>query len=83
MDIATLRTVGEELFGKRWQMPLARGIVRPGGAAGIDISLMQRWVAGERPLPAWIDGAILEVIMVERQRHLDHAARLDALQQSL
>lgn len=83
VDLATLRRVGEALYGPRWQMPLARalGPLRPsGGTGGIDISLMQRWVAGRRPLPQWIDNTVLVAVLRQaRREHLEAAARLDAL----
>ena len=77
-DVGTLREVGEALFGVRWQAPLARalGPHRPAAGRPVNLSLLQKWVAGTRPLPAWVGGALLGAIQDERRRHLDQAANL-------
>lgn len=87
MDLATLRAAGEAIFGERWQMPMARalGALHPEGAReSIDIRAVQRWVAGARPVPAWITpGIVAEVARAERERHTAHADRLRVLEESL
>ncbi|MCO6419313.1 hypothetical protein JYK14_24585 [Siccirubricoccus sp. KC 17139] len=50
---------------------------------GVDISLLQRWVSGDRPMPGWLDAALVEAVRAERRRHLEQAARLEALEAEL
>ena len=87
MNIGELRLAGEAIFGGRWQMPMARALGRlhPGGARdSIDIRAVQRWVSGERPVPAWVDGAVLaEVAREARRAHLAAAARISAFERAL
>jgi hypothetical protein len=87
MDIETLRAAGETLFGERWQMPMARalGSLHPAGSRdSLDIRAVQRWVAGDRPVPAWIDASILlRVVDDQRKRHVQALASLDRLERDL
>ena len=87
MNIETLRAAGEAIFGERWQMPMARalGALHPEGARdSIDIRAVQRWVAGHRPVPAWVTpGVIVQIARAERERHIARADRLRALEESL
>lgn len=53
--------VGEELFGRDWQRPIARflGPAHPDGARdAIDDSLVRKWVRKARPVPEWVPQAL-------------------------
>ena len=57
-DQDRLARAGRLLLGLEWQRPLAR-------ALDIDDRLVRRWVAGERPIPAWVWPALA---MLARER---------------
>lgn len=60
-----LREVGEAMYGPRWQSELARDL-------DVAIRTMQRWAAGDAPLPA---GLYLDCLQLATER----AAMLDDL----
>lgn len=64
--------LGIYLYGRRWQTALSRGIA-------VDVSLVQRWAAGKRPVSR---RAASLVISLARSRHLrrEHEERERYLQ---
>ncbi|CAH2606054.1 conserved protein of unknown function (plasmid) [Rhodovastum atsumiense] len=82
--LARLAIVGEALHGAEWQRAIARdlGPLHPAGPRPqIDDRLVRRWLAGERPVPAWIGDALpalLERAVRERQQHMASLERLRA-----
>jgi len=80
--VERLALAGEAAFGADWQRPMARalGPHHPRRATrerdAIDDRLVRRWVAGDRPVPAWV-GAALPAVLREYADVL--AARGDGL----
>lgn len=76
--LGALETTGEALYGARWRSPLARHLHRPGAPQpGIDLRLLQRWSAGERPPPDWLPSALVNLLRAEgvlRAADLDRLA---------
>lgn len=51
MTPAALEEHATLLLGNRWQAPLARLLDK-------DPRLIRRWVAGDRPVPEWVENAL-------------------------
>lgn len=65
MDTVTLADTGRLLYGDEWQRALAKalGPLHPDGARdSIDDRLVRRWAAGDRPVPIWVDEALLKLL---------------------
>ena len=63
-DRDRLIACGRLLYGAIWQRSLARGLgpLHPDGPRdSIDDRTVRRWVAGDRPIPAWVWGAMIEI----------------------
>lgn len=67
MEQPLIVSVGEALFGSRWQSELARAI-------GVADRTVRRWVAGSHPVPAGVYAQMLE-IMRDRRRAFPQLAR--------
>ena len=64
-----LALVGEALYGSRWIAPLARDLPNLAtGATGVSVRHVQRWLRGERPTPAWILPALIDLLRAETER---------------
>lgn len=50
-----LAKIATLLLGHRWQRPLSREL-------GVDDRLVRRWASGERPIPAWVETRLLEMV---------------------
>ena len=50
-----LHLAGHAVYGDDWQSPMARDL-------GITGRHLRRWVAGERPVPAWVDGMLAGIL---------------------
>jgi hypothetical protein len=59
MTPTTLRMVGEALYGRRWQRPLA-------GDLGIPDRTVRRWVAGDSKIPARVSDQCLALLRRRR-----------------
>ena len=72
----TLARAGRLLIGAEWQRPLAR-VLGPHHPAGpresLDPRLIQRWAAGERPVPEWV-APVLAPMLDKRARQLEELA---------
>lgn len=65
MDSDLLRSAGEALYGSQWMRAIAAGLgpLHPDGPRpSIDDRLVRRWAAEERPIPAWVAGALLTLL---------------------
>lgn len=83
MTPAELRTIGERLYGPRWQTQLARALVR-------DTRTVRRWLAGKSPIPAivvsWLTDRDAEIGLAavdHKAACLPHVLRQAACGQSL
>lgn len=79
-----LKAVGLALYGEDWKKPMARalGPLHPKGARpAIDVRLVHHWIDGtpNRQIPAWVPGALAELLHLDAGRRRADAARLDAL----
>ena len=81
-----LRTVGTAIYGKDWQSPLARalGPLRPTGPKQpLALRYVQMWASEARPVPAWVEAALVQLIHEEAGRRRADAARFDAMADEL
>lgn len=86
MDIDRLSAAARLLYGDDWQRPLARGLgpLHPDSARdSIDDRLVRRWASGERPVPGWVRGAVVEILKTEASARERQAASLRAEATSL
>ncbi|CAH2606080.1 conserved protein of unknown function (plasmid) [Rhodovastum atsumiense] len=82
MSLDLLRTAGEAAFGADWQRPMARalGPLHPSGAKKeLSDRLVRMWVAGDRPVPAWVAAALPALLEAEAAEHDRQAASLRKL----
>ena len=81
LNVEMLTKAGELLGGRTWQAELARELApyRPDSNSPIDDSLVRKWKRGERPIPAWVEPALAD-LLAKRAKRLsemsDEAARL-------
>ena len=67
--VQMIQQVGEALYGPRWIAPLARDLPNLAtGATGVSVRHVQRWLRGERPTPAWILPALIDLLRAETER---------------
>ena len=81
-DRDLLRRAGELLHGRQWQRAIARslGAYHPGGQRdSLDDRLVRRWVAGDRPVPAWVWPALADLLDAERRAHGERTRTIAAL----
>lgn len=81
--VEQLTTVGEAIHGAEWQRRIAAdlGAHHPRGARDkLDDRLVRRWVAGDRPVPAWVGDALPRVLASARLAAVD---RMDGAAQRL
>ena len=80
-----LREAAELLLGAEWQRPLARvlGPLHPDGPReSLDPRLIQRWAAGERPIPGWVAptlGRLLADAVEQAQERLTAMQKMAAV----
>lgn len=65
--MTTLADLGSALWGPQWQSPMAR-------ALGVNLRTVQRWAAGDHPVPASITEELTGQL---RRHHARIAAMLD------
>lgn len=85
-DRDLLRRAGELLHGRQWQRAIARslGAYHPDGPReSLDDRLVRRWVAGDRPIPAWVWPPLAELLTIERQAHGERTRAIAALVRDL
>lgn len=85
-DVDLFRRAGEALYGPQWQRALARalGPLHPAGARpSIDDRYVRRIAAGDKPVPAWMWGALGELVRAEKAGLGDRRARLDEIATAL
>ena len=71
-----LHRAGQAVYGEDWQSPMARDL-------GITGRHLRRWVAGERPVPAWVDGMLAGILKQAAAASAGRAAALERLSGSL
>lgn len=72
MELEILVANARLLYGDDWQRPLARGLgpLHPDGPRdSIDDRLVRRWASEERPVPAWVQGALVALLEAAAQAH--------------
>ena len=80
--LARLVEVARALHGLDWQSAAARdlGALHPRGARrSLDVRLVQRWAAGSRPVPAWLEGALPVMLASGLARRRGEIAALERL----
>jgi len=69
------------LYGPHWQTALSHSLIQPStnrrgtpipGRVGVSISLVNRWVSGERPIPSWVEGEMVRLLK-EREEEIRKA----------
>lgn len=81
-DQQDLAQAGELLLGSEWRQPLARllGPRHPSGPRdAIDGRLVQRWAAGQRPIPGWVWPVLADMLADRRVEILDTLDRIDSM----
>lgn len=82
----TLAAAGQLLAGPEWQTAIARmlGPLHPQGAReSIDVALVRRWLREERPIPAWVQPAIAELLAQQPAKLARQARKCEALAKRL
>ncbi len=63
MTPSDLRLTCIELFGKRWQIGLARFLKEPTGTH-VNVRTVRRWCKEDSPVPFWVEA----LLQAERER---------------
>ena len=71
-----LSHAGRAIHGDDWQSPMAR-------ALGVNGRHLRRWVSGDRPIPAWVDDALVEILNQAAMECAGRAVALERLSGSL
>ena len=71
-----LSSAGHAVFGNDWQSPMAR-------ALGVGGRHLRRWVSGERPVPAWVNAALVGILKEAAAESAGRAVALERLSGSL
>jgi hypothetical protein len=69
-----LRLIGEILFGRQWQTPLADGLSHARGKS-LSPATVHRWTTNSRSIPAWVSDALVETLEANQQE-FERRARL-------
>lgn len=65
MNRTKLKQIGQLIWGERYVAPMGRAI-------GVSLATAQRWDAGVTPVPDYVEGKLLE-LLIKRRAEIDKA----------
>ena len=75
-SLLLLAEAGEAAFGEDWQRPMARALAPHSPIGTLSDRHVRRWVAGDRPVPAWVPAALPAVLEEQADEHTRLAVEL-------